>query len=201
MNIKKILCITTILLLFTACGNIEQVKTYPSLEFPAVISKEKSDSCKANEPCIHLQEIKTVTVRDLDSEENEKFMKIVPMNTMNDLNKKYKLVEFFFGEITYYVDTQQKLFTGFSNESTYFVYNDELLDSQMIQLDPRKEFETNPITTVYLASDGKENRWEIGNSISDYSIKLLVNKDYLKKGLQLKTTLDSGEVIYIDINE
>lgn len=194
MKLKKRILIGTMisLSLISACSSS---KTYPSIDLPYTIVNEEVETIKEKglEEYSDYQKLKSVNIRELTQEENERFLERIKGNNLNDLNGEYSIIEFDFGDVNR-VHSNQKSFIKFDEEKSYFVYDDEILQYRFYQIPIYKEKEL----LKEEAKDSKEKAVIYGEKYKDLKILVLMKNEYLKKGLQMKTTIDN-ETIYIDI--
>lgn len=196
MKRKVGLLISSLMFLFliTACS-FNSTKTYPSLDLPYVIVNEEVESIKDEglEEYTEKQVLNKVNVRDLTEQEKERFSERINYLTQNDLNNNYLAVEFYFGEVTE-IDRNKKALIKFDNERSDFIYDDNFILDNFYQIPVYKKSET------LLTGETNSNGREIGYGVNyeDFKIVTLINKEYVKKGLQFKTIINE-EVIYIDI--
>lgn len=186
------ICFLILMTFLSACS--ESVKTYPSLDLPYEIVNEEVEELKEEglEEYLDYQVLEKIEIREITPEENEKFLEKMIGNSLNDLNKEYKAVEFDFGK-TNYIHKNKKVI-GKLDEKSYFVYDDEILNNEFYQI---RSYENNR----YLKKNSKNNKDEkeiYGEIFEDLKIITIVDKNYIKKGLQFKTIIND-EIIYIDI--
>lgn len=187
-----LICFLILMTFLSACSG--SVKTYPSLDLPYEIVNEEVEELKEEglEEYLDYQVLEKIEIREITPEENEKFLEKMIGNSLNDLNKEYKAVEFDFGK-TNYIHKNKKVI-GKLDEKSYFVYDDEILNDEFYQI---RSYENN----IYLKKNSKNNKDEkeiYGEIFEDLKIITIVDKNYIKKGLQFKTIIND-EIIYIDI--
>ena len=189
---KIVIALSVTLFLLVGCSG-GSVKTQPSITLPYEITNEESAELKDEglEYYTDYQVLENVTVRDLTADENEEFLKKMEGNTLNTLNSEYSAIEFDFGDIKRI--SNGKAILQFDKDTTYFVYDDKILDHSFYQI---KEYSHRKLFKTFNDKKGEEISY--GEERSDFKIISLVKKGFIKKGLQLKTTIND-EVVYIDI--
>ncbi|MGX7197340.1 hypothetical protein [Enterococcus olivae] len=170
------------------------VKTQPSITLPYEITNEEVQAFKEEglDYYTDYQVLEKVTVRDLTADENEKFLAIMENNTLNTLNSDYSAVEFYFGD-SERIDRINRTVYRFDENTSKFIYDDEILNTKLYQMTIADK--------DYLKRFDKEKNEEVvyGEVVKDYRIITIVKKDFIKKGLQFKATIND-EVVYIDID-
>ena len=189
---KIVIALSVTLFLLVGCSG-GSVKTQPSVNLPYEIANNEVQEYKDKglENYIEYQVLENVTVRDLTTDENEEFLKKIKDNTLNTLNSEYSAIEFDFGDIKRI--SNAKAILQFDKDTTYFVYDDKILDHSFYQI---KEYSHRKLFKTFNDKKGEEISY--GEERSDFKIISLVKKGFIKKGLQLKTTIND-EVVYIDI--
>lgn len=190
---KKLLFTLFISFFVLAGCSGSNVKTQPSITLPYEITNHEVPEYKEEglDYYTDYQVLEKVTVRDLTADENEKFLELIENNTLNTLNSEYSAVEFYFGdsEVMY----NEKGILQFDKSASYFVYDDEILNQSFYQL---KEFDSR---TSLNKLDDNQSEFIYGRKLENFKIITLVEKEFIKKGLQFKTTIND-EIIYIDID-
>lgn len=196
---KKLLIGMTTLTLLTGCSNPLSVKTYPSIDLPYEIVNEEVAEIKEQglTEYIDYQELKKVTVRELTSEENEKFLDKLQLNTLNDLNKEYSAIEFYFGDMTK-ISCNKKSFYQFDKNKSCFVYDDEIIERNIYQYEFVQGKSQSLDRTKKNGITGEDEQVGYGFKSYDFKIIILLKKELIKPGLQLKTSIND-EIVYIDI--
>lgn len=195
---KKWLVSSMLTLLFiSGCSNssLNGTKTHSSLSLPYKIVNEEVQEIKEKgyEEYTEKQTLKQVTVRKISENENERFLERMKQNTLQDLNKEYSAVEFFFGNVTK-IDVNDKAVISFDSKKSNFIYDDVLLLENLYQLVSYEED-----TSLLTGEKSSSNRdISYGNVYKNLKTILLIRSDLVKKGLQFKTVIN-GEVVYIDI--
>lgn len=199
MKIKKTLfLIIGSLFLLTGCSNDNGIlpsntKTYPSIDLPYTIADKeitKYEDVEAVKDNHAYQVLESINIRDLTLEENEIFLERVKNNTVNDLNEKYSAIEFSFGDTNL---LGSATLDYFHKDKTHFIYDDKIVTNKIYQ----KRF-WEDITVYQGYSEEYEEEVSFGAKHTDYRIVVLIEKEYLKEGLQLKTVIND-EVVYINI--
>lgn len=195
---KKWLVASALTLLFiSGCSatSINGSKTYPSTKLPYEIVNEEVEKIKEKglEEYTEKQTLKKVTVREITEKENERFLERMKQNTLQDLNKEYSAIEFYSGNVTE-IDINGKSVISFDSKKSNFIYDDVLLLDDLYQLVSYDDDET----LLTGETDEKNRNIGYGKIFKGLKTIVLVNTDYIKKGLQFKTVIN-GEVIYIDI--
>lgn len=190
---KTVIALLAVPLFFLGGCSGGSVKTQPSVNLPYEIANNEVQEYKDKglENYIEYQVLENVTVRDLTTDENEEFLKKIKDNTLNTLNSEYSAIEFDFGDIKRI--SNGKAILQFDKDTTYFVYDDKILDHSFYQI---KEYSHRKLFKTFNDKKGEEISY--GEERSDFKIISLVKKGFIKKGLQLKTTIND-EVVYIDI--
>lgn len=183
-------------LTLTACGSnpVNSVKTYPSVEVPYEIVNKEIEEYKSEglENFLDYQKLESVNVREITPEENNEFLQLMTTNALNDLSSDYVAVEFDFGTTTRINKNNQTLYE-FDKNSSFFVYNDEILNDEFYQL------KNNDDKELFLRYDNEKDKdVAYGEVVEDFEIVTIINEEFVKKGLQFKTVIND-EVIYIDI--
>jgi len=177
----------------TGCSG-SNVKTQPSITLPYEIVNEESTEFKDEglENYTDYQELKEVVIRDLTADENETILNQMEDNSLNDLNSEYSAIEFVFGQ-TERIDRINRTVYRFDENTSKFIYDDEILNTKLYQMTIADK--------DYLKRFDKEKNEEVvyGEVVKDYRIITIVKKDFIKKGLQFKATIND-EVVYIDID-
>lgn len=188
------ICFLILMTFLSACS--ESVKTYPSLDLPYEIVNEEVEKIKEKglEEYTEKQTLKKVTVREITEKENERFLERMKQNTLQDLNKEYSAIEFYSGNVTE-IDINGKAVISFDSKKSNFIYDDVLLLDDLYQLVSYDDDET----LLTGETDEKNRNIGYGKIFKGLKTIVLVNTDYIKKGLQFKTVIN-GEVIYIDID-
>ena len=142
---KTVIALLAVPLFFLGGCSGGSVKTQPSVNLPCEISNEESAELKDEglEYYTDYQVLENVTVRDLTADENEEFLKKIKDNTLNTLNSEYSAIEFDFGDIKRI--SNGKAILQFDKDTTYFVYDDKILDHSFYQIKEyshRKLFKT-----------------------------------------------------------
>lgn len=190
-NRKKYLISSFLLLVLITGCSFNSPTVNPSLSLPYEIVDEEVDSIKDKglEEYTDKQTLREVTVRDLTSEENKRFKERLENNSLIDLNENYSVVDFSFGD-TNRIYTNEKSFLKFEEDSSYFVYDDEIVNEKIYQIPSYKNKKE-----LYLPDEEKI----YGYIYDDLDILVLIRNDFLENGLQFKTEINN-EVVYIDIN-
>lgn len=186
--------LTTLTLSACSSSPINTAKTYPSVEVPYEIVNKEIEEYK-NEGLDNFtdyQSLEAVNVREITQEENEEFLNLMTNNTLNDLTSEYVAVEFDFGTTTRINKNNQTLYE-FDENSSFFVYDDEILNNDFYQL---KNIDNKELFLRY--DEEKDEEVAYGEVVEDFEIVTIVNEEFVKKGLQFKTVIND-EVIYIDI--
>ena len=142
---KTVIALLAVPLFFLGGCSGGSVKTQPPVNLPCEISNEESAELKDEglEYYTDYQVLENVTVRDLTADENEEFLKKIKDNTLNTLNSEYSAIEFDFGDIKRI--SNGKAILQFDKDTTYFVYDDKILDHSFYQIKEyshRKLFKT-----------------------------------------------------------
>lgn len=208
MKIKKIaIGVLASLSLLTACGTgnnstdsilPSKTKTYPAIELPYEIADDYYEELDEIIGVTHdYQVLEKVTTREITEEENQYFKERLRTSTLNDLNQVYTAVVFHFGDATVLSRGNSIDNFPYSINKSYFVYDD--VNTSILEFEKFHQKQNYSDRDRYTAEDkdlGKNIHY--GSSFKNYEVVALVNTDYVKKGLQLRTILDE-EVIYIDI--
>ena len=190
---KKIVIplIITLFLLVGCSGS--SVKTQPSVNLPCEITNNESAELKEEglEHYTDYQVLENVTVRDLTADENEEFLKKIKDNTLNTLNSEYSAIEFDFGR-TERIDRINRTIYKFDQDTSKFIYDDQILNVNFYQIATKEK--------IYLEKFNEDTQEDIvyGEISDDFKIVTLIETEFIKKGLQFKTTIND-EVVYIDI--
>lgn len=186
--------LTTLILSACSSSPINTAKTYPSVEVPYEIVNKEIEKYKSEglDNFTDYQSLEAVNVREITQEENEKFLNLMSNNTLNDLKSEYVAVEFDFGTTTRININNQTLYE-FDKNSSFFVYDDEILNNVFYQL---KNIDNKELFLRY--DEEKDEEVAYGEVVEDFEIVTIVNEEFVKKGLQFKTVIND-EVIYIDI--
>lgn len=190
---KKIVIplIITLFLLVGCSGS--SVKTQPSVNLPCEITNNESAELKEEglEHYTDYQVLENVTVRDLTADENEEFLKKMEGNTLNTLNSEYSAIEFDFGR-TERIDRINRTIYKFDQDTSKFIYDDQILNVNFYQIATKEK--------IYLEKFNEDTQEDIvyGEISDDFKIVTLIETEFIKKGLQFKTTIND-EVVYIDI--
>ena len=183
-------------LTLTACGSspMNPAKTYPSVEVPYEIVNKEIEEYKNEglDNFLDYQSLEAVNVREITPEENEELLQIMTNNTLNDLSSEYVAVEFNFG-ITTRINKNNQTLYEFDKDSSFFVYDDEILSNEFYQL---KNNDNKELFLRY--DDEKDEEVAYGEIVEGFEIVTIVNEEFIKNGLQFKTVIND-EVIYIDI--
>lgn len=192
---KKILFTLFISFFVLAGCSGSNVKTQPSITLPYEIANHEVPEYKEEglDYYTDYQVLEKVTVRDLTADENEKFLAIMENNTLNTLNSDYSAVEFYFGDSERAHLNMKSIYKFDESESSY-IYNDEFVAQAFYQI---STFEKRENLTKY--DETRKETVGYGELLEDFKIISIVKKEVIKKGLQLKTTIND-EIIYIDID-
>lgn len=190
---KIVIALSVTLFLLVGCAG-NSVKTQPSVTLPYEIANEESTDLKNEglENYTDYQVLESIVVRDLTPDENEEFLKQMTGNTLNDLNSEYSAIEFDLGR-TERIDRLNQTVYKFDEDISKFIYDDQILNPQFFQIATNSE-------KKYLERFSEEKKEDVvyGEIVDSYKIVTLVEKEFIKKGLQFKTTIND-EVVYIDI--
>ncbi|HPI99262.1 MAG TPA: hypothetical protein PLN65_00010 [Enterococcus sp.] len=190
---KKIVIplIITLFLLVGCSGS--SVKIQPSVNLPYEISNKESVELKDEglEYYTDYQVLENITIRELTNDENEVFLKKMKDNTLNTLNSEYSAIEFDFGR-TERIDRINRTIYKFDEETSKFIYDDQILNVNFYQIATKEK--------IYLEKFNEETQEDIvyGEVSDDFRIVTLIETEFIKKGLQFKTTIND-KVVYIDI--
>ena len=189
---KIVIALSVTLLLLVGCSG-GSVKTQPSITLPYEITNEESAELKDEglEYYTDYQVLENVTVRDLTADENEEFLKKMEGNTLNTLNSEYSAIEFDFGR-TERIDRINRTIYKFDQDTSKFIYDDQILNVNFYQIATKEK--------IYLEKFNEDTQEDIvyGEISDDFKIVTLIETEFIKKGLQFKTTIND-EVVYIDI--
>lgn len=185
---KKIFVILLLGSLLVGCSSTpkepEVEKVYESVTLPYVLL-EKDDNLFVDETGKYLRSeitIRSVTVRDLTTEENELFLVEMNISDNKDLNDDYRIVEVDFGEgvIVY----------GHMRDNYFFFLNPQIIlgDEVLYDIDIKDYVHI----AEFIRVEGKAR----GEKISSRKLLCLVPKENLKKGSQLKLSED----VYLDLD-
>lgn len=169
------------------------VKIQPSVNLPYEISNKESVELKDEglEYYTDYQVLENITIRELTNDENEVFLKKMKDNTLNTLNSEYSAIEFDFGR-TERIDRINRTIYKFDEETSKFIYDDQILNVNFYQIATKEK--------IYLEKFNEETQEDIvyGEVSDDFRIVTLIETEFIKKGLQFKTTIND-KVVYIDI--
>ena len=84
------------------------------------------------------------------------------------------------------------LVTAQSTLAKKFIYDDQILNTNFYQIATKEN------TSLKRFNKEKNKEVSYGEIIDDFKIVTLIEKKFIKKGLQFKTTIND-EVVYIDI--
>ena len=190
---KTVIALLAVPLFFLGGCSGGSVKTQPSITLPYEITNEESAELKDEglEYYTDYQVLENVTVRDLTADENEEFLKKIKDNTLNTLNSEYSAIEFDFGRTERIDRINQTVYT-FDEETSKFIYDDQILNTNFYQIATKEN------TSLKRFNKEKNKEVSYGEIIDDFKIVTLIEKKFIKKGLQFKTTIND-EVVYIDI--
>ena len=189
---KIVIALSVTLFLLVGCSG-GRVKTHPSVNLPYEIANNEVQEYKDKglENYIEYQVLENVTVRDLTTDENEDVFKKIKDNTLNTLNSEYSAIEFDFGRTERIDRINQTVYT-FDEETSKFIYDDQILNTNFYQIATKEN------TSLKRFNKEKNKEVSYGEIIDDFKIVTLIEKKFIKKGLQFKTTIND-EVVYIDI--
>ena len=190
---KTVIALLAVPLFFLGGCSGGSVKTQPSVNLPYEIANNEVQEYKDKglENYIEYQVLENVTVRDLTTDENEEFLKKIKDNTLNTLNSEYSAIEFDFGRTERIDRINQTVYT-FDEETSKFIYDDQILNTNFYQIATKEN------TSLKRFNKEKNKEVSYGEIIDDFKIVTLIEKKFIKKGLQFKTTIND-EVVYIDI--
>ena len=190
---KTVIALLAVPLFFLGGCSGGSVKTQPSVNLPCEITNNESAELKEEglEHYTDYQVLENVTVRDLTADENEEFLKKIKDNTLNTLNSEYSAIEFDFGRTERIDRINQTVYT-FDEETSKFIYDDQILNTNFYQIATKEN------TSLKRFNKEKNKEVSYGEIIDDFKIVTLIEKKFIKKGLQFKTTIND-EVVYIDI--
>lgn len=190
---KKILFTLFISFFVLAGCSGSNVKTQPSITLPYEITNEEVQAFKEEglEYYTDYQELKAVVIRDLTSEENEALLKQMEGNTLNDLNSEYSAIEFNFG-YTERINKVGNTIYKFDEGTSKFIYDNEILNSKFYQVETKRD------ESVRRFDEDRNEEGIYGEICQDFKIVTLLEKEFIKDGLQFKTTIND-EIVYINI--
>ena len=188
---KTVIALLAVPLFFLGGCSGGSVKTQPSVNLPCEISNEESAELKDEglEYYTDYQVLENVTVRDLTADENEEFLKKIKDNTLNTLNSEYSAIEFDFGRTERIDRINQTVYT-FDEETSKFIYDDQILNTNFYQIATKEN------TSLKRFNKEKNKEVSYGEIIDDFKIVTLIEKKFIKKGLQIKNRRHNDEVMY-----